>query len=333
MPGGGIKSLRKIQMGREGTAGTEVNASTVMWAEGTLEDKGVAQRLKGDVGIIGGTDATYIPMTGGEIVMEGALTFEQFTIPLEASVKTVTPTQDGVGSGYANTYARPTTAILTRKTYTIEGGDNQQAEIMLYSSCRKWNIKGSGRDGYTIQSTWNGRAVSNTTYTGSIAIPTVETALFGNTLLYIDAIGGTVGTTIQSTTLLGVDVTYESGIVGKNTADGRTDFSFDYASEDIVFSGKLTFEHDTIGVARKTDQRAQTARLFRLKIPGTALTTTGVYTTKLIQLDFPAKIMSVAKLGEQNGNDVLEVNFDSRYNGTAATAGTFLVVNELSAHP
>jgi len=46
------------------------------------------------------------------------------------------------------------------KTYTIEGGDNQQAEEMEYSFVNTFTLEGNRR-GWMISSEWFGRQVTN----------------------------------------------------------------------------------------------------------------------------------------------------------------------------
>jgi hypothetical protein len=95
----------------------------------------------------------------------------------------------------------------------------------------------------------------------------------------------------------------------------------------------VTFEHDATSVTEKGNWRTQTSRLLRIKNHGVALTTAGVYTYRTIQIDVAGKFTKFNKLGERNGNDVLEGTFIGRYNAAQATAGNILIVNELSALP
>lgn len=131
----GAKALRKIQLGRETTAGTAVAATTVWRGLGTIEDQRETVFPEEDVGYLGGLDRNYIPVLEAGLTMDPVpATFEQLPHILEAGVKTATPSQDGTaGSGYSYTYTLPTTSKNTLKTYTIEGGDDQQAEEMEYS--------------------------------------------------------------------------------------------------------------------------------------------------------------------------------------------------------
>jgi len=171
------------------------------------------------------------------------------------------------------------------------------------------------------------------TFTGSIAVPTVEEMLFGNTALYIDAVGGSFGGTIKSHALLGADLDLKTGLYPVFTNGQLTyvDIGFDKRK----FGGTLnvTFRHLGVATAEKAAWRAQTARKIRLNIIGTALTTAATYTYKTCNVDLVGKWTSFGKLGEQDGDDIMTGVFKVLYNATAATAGNITVVNQLTALP
>lgn len=332
----GSRFLRKIQLGRESTAGTAVPATTYYRGQGMIEDKREIKNAAEDVAILSGTDRTYTPRYAAELVMTPVeATFEQFLHLLEASVKTATPTQDGAGSDYISTYALPTTAAPTIKTYTIEGGDSVQEAETEYSHVQKWSLKGGGGEAWMMGATWIGRQVTASTFTGALSVPAVDTCLFGKTALSIDAVGGSYGGTAVSNALLEAELNYDSGHTPRFTDGAGSGLYFSHLGfGQPKLTGKLVFEYTSVGVARETDMRAETARKFRLNIAGPAVTSPGTtYSTKILRLDFLAKIMSAKPVGEKDGNDIIEVEFTSRYNLTAADWGTITVVHELSAIP
>lgn len=107
----GRRSLRKIQIGRESTAGTAVAATSVFRGVGTIKDDLQVQPVSQDVGIVGGTDEVNTPMKGGTLAFsQTPAMFELFLHVLEASVKVATPAADGAGTDYIFTYAFPTTS-------------------------------------------------------------------------------------------------------------------------------------------------------------------------------------------------------------------------------
>jgi len=331
----GRRSLRKVQLGREGTAGTEVNATVIWRGLGTLLDNRKIDKVNEDVGIIGGTTRTNTPMKGGSInLTQTPATFEQLLHVLEASVKTATPSQDGAGTDYIYTYAVGTTSGNTIKTYTIEGGDDTGEEQMLYCFVKDWTLSGNGRNGYQLSVNWQGRDVAPGTFTSLSTLGAVSPMNFGMTKVYIDAIGGTIGTTLKSNTVRSINLKFASGIEAKDTADGRLDFSFTQGT-DYVITGQMEFEHDAVALAQKIAWRAETAQLMQVKIEGNvAFATPGTtYTYPTLLINLPFKWSNFEKIGEANGNDIVQGSFFSAYDPTAAVAASFVDVVELATVP
>jgi len=326
-----VKALRSIQVGLETTAGTEVNATTILRGTGTIEDKGVPTLADEDVGYMMGTDRTYTPKLEGTLTFECDATYEQLPIILDAGIKTVSPTTTGSGSGYIYTYPFPTTAAGAIKTRTIEAGDDAGDEIMLYSFVSGFKLSGKSGEAIMLSADWVGRDVNPTTATTNATLPTVSTILFGKCYLYIDTAGGTAGATVKSNTLLAFDLDVKTGQTPVYTADGNLYFGFVKQVQPKV-ELKVTFENDATSIAEHAAMKAETAEQVRLKVVGPALQTTGTaYTTKTMIIDVVGKWTKFDKVGEQNGNDILTGTMAGRYDSTAATAGQILIVNELAA--
>jgi hypothetical protein len=329
----GVKALRRIQFGKESVAGTAVAATVMYRASGaTIQDNREVVFVEEDVGVLTGMDRTYISRYGAEIAFDPSpATFEQFPYWLQASIKDVTPTTD-TGSGYIYTYdINESSTTDTLATYTIETGDDQEAEEMEYSYVRSFELSGVAREAWNVSGTWGGRQCSTSTFT-SLSLNTVEEMLFSKTKLYIDGAASTdtVGTTLKSNTLLEATLTYNSGLMEVDAADGVLYFSFVKRTQPECLLS-LTFEHDGSSTAEKDAWRAQTARQIQLLIQGSNLTTGGAYTVKTCKINLVGKWESFTKLEERNGNDIVTGVFRMRYNLTKDMSGQFIVVNELSA--
>ena len=330
----GIKALRKIQIGAEATTdqGTAVAATTIWRGMGSISNATEVNYVEEDVGILMPTNRTYISQYVAELSMEDVpATFEQFPYILEASVLACTPTTD-TGSGYIRTYTLPTSDLPTVRTYTIEGGDNQAVEEMQYGFVVDWTLSGSAGEAWTMGANLQGRQVSTSAFTAPLSLPSVEEMLFGKSSLYIDESTGSFGGTLVSQTLLSGDVAYTSGLMAVFTANGELYFDFIKSTrpEGVL---TVTFEHNDTAVAEKAAWLAETVRRIQLKIPGSALASGGTYTTKTALLNMIGKWESFDALGDQDGNDIVTGTFRFGYDETQATAGEFIVVNELSALP
>ena len=331
----GVKALRKLQIGAETTQGTAVAATTIWRGFGTIEDDREVVLVDEDVGILAPTDRAYVPRVHALLDMdEIEATFEQLPYIFEAGVKLVSPSADGSGSGYTYAYELSTSAQNTLRAYTIEGGDDQQAEEMEYSLVQKFVLSGTVGEALKMSAQWMGRQVANTTYTASLSLPTVEEILFGKTSLYIDASGGTIGTTQISSTLLDMNLAVDTGVIPVFAADGNLYYSTHKISgDDMQVILSMTYEHNSDAVGQKTIWRGPTERLVRLEATGSDLSTSGTHSTKKLRIDLAGFYTDFSKLGENNGNDVYEVEFTGRYVDADSLFCEFLVVNELSALP
>lgn len=330
----GIRGLRKLQLGAETTAGTAVAATTLWRGMGTLEDQREVLFVEEDVGYVSGLDRTLTPMLQSALSMEEVVcNFEQLPYLLEAGVQTATPTTEG--SGYLYTYTLPTTAKNTIQTYTIEGGDDQEAEEMEYAFVSSLTIGGEAGGPLNMSAEWMGRQSTVSSFTGAISVPTVEDVPFSVGTLYIDDTSTTHGTTQKSSTLISANFELVTGWVPRFTLSGAKYFStHEFSAEALEATLELTFLHDATGAAEKVNWRAETPDNIRLEWLGTALTTAGsTFNNKAIQMDLTGKWESFEAIDETEGNDVITGTFRCRYNATAANFGIIRVVNNLSALP
>ncbi len=330
----GSRALRKLQIGTEVTAGTPVAATTIWRGMGTIKDNREVVFPEEDVGILGGTDRSYIARQWSELAMPAVeATFEQLPYIFEAGVAEETPTQDGTGSDYIYNYVAPTTAQNTHATFTIEGGDDQQAEEFDYAFVKHFNLSGDGQGALMMSADWTGRETSTTTFTAALSIPTVEEILVNDATLYIDNSGGTVGTTQVSNTLFGIDLDWTTGLQEYWAVDGSLDFSLTkFTADDIVLT--MTYEHNTSAVSEKAKYQAGDVRLVRLKFEGSSVATAGTtYSKKTLQIDLAGVYEDWSELQDQDGNDVVTATLRCRYSSADSLKADVTVVNELSALP
>ena len=327
----GSRALRKIQIGRENTAGTNVDATTIWRGTGVIKDEREVVFPEEDVGILGGTDRSYIARYWSEIALDAVeSTPEQLPYVLEAGVKEVqTGSSDTGGSGYIYTYAASLTSQNTTGTYSFEGGDDQQAEEFDYGFVKHFNLSGDGQGALMMSSDWFGQVASNTTFKADLSIPAVSEIMVNNGTLYIDST--TLGDTAVSATLFGVDLDWTTGLQEYWAVDGSLDFSLiKFTKDDIVLN--MVYEHNATAVTEKAYYRAGTPRLVRLLFQGDALATAGAsYTYKSVVVDVAGVYEDWSELQDQDGNDVITATLRVRYNSTAALKAQITVVNELSS--
>lgn len=330
----GVKLLRKLQFGRETTAGTAVAATTIWRGMGTIEDQREVQFAEEDIGYLSRVDRSYIPKLAAALSLPSVeATFEQLPHLLEMGVKTATPAADGSGSGKIYTYTFPTTAANTIKTYTIEGGDNIQAEEIEYCYVESFTLEGGAGEALKMSAEIRGRQVSLSTFTTTATLPVVEEILVSKGKLYIDTAGGTMGNTQVSNTLLSFTLNVATGLQAVYTADGQLYFSLvKCVGPEITLD--VTFEHNASAVAEIAKWRAETPSQVRLLLEGSALQTAGTsYSKKTVKIDLAGLWEKFSAIGDQDGNDTVTGTFRARYNSTAAKFAEITVVNELAALP
>jgi len=336
----GIKSLRKNQFGKETVAGTAVAATTIWRGTGLIENTAEFVFPEEDIGYVSGVDRQYVPMLGASLSLDSTpATFEQILHVFEAGVlKVTTGAANGAGSGKVYTYPMPTTnacdmSSSTRaiQPYTIESGDNNEVEEMEYSFVESFNLSGNPGESVMIASEWRGRQTSNSSFTTAATLPTVEEILFSKGKIYIDAEGGTIGTTQVTNTWLNFNLDVTTGLKGIATGDGNKYFSFvKGVTPEAVLT--VTFENNASATTEKTNWENGTARLIRLLFVGTAFTTSGTYANKTLIVDLAGKWEDFTG-GDDDGNDTVTGVFRARYNTTAALFGQFVVANLLTSVP
>jgi hypothetical protein len=332
----GSRALRKLQFGSEpsNAKGTNVAATTIWRGMGVIEDEREIVFPEEDVGILGGTDRNYEARRWSELAMpavEG--TFEQLPYILNAGVQLVTGSADTGGSGYIWSWAASTTSQNTTRTYSIEGGDDQQAEEFSYGFVPSFNLSGDGQGALMMSADWVGQSTTNASFTGALSIPAVEEILVNDATLYIDNSGGTIGATTVGSTLFGVDLSWNTGLSEYWAVDGSKEFSLiKFTTDEIVLN--MTYEHNASAVTEKAKYRDQSTRLVRLKFEGSDWTTAGTtYSKKTMIIDLAGVYEDWSVLQDQDGNDVVTATLRCRYSSADALKAEVVIANLLSALP
>jgi hypothetical protein len=326
----GIKALRKLQLGKESliAPGTAVAATTIWRGVGTIDDTRVTNTVVEDVGTLIPPTRTYTAAYGADLAMESVeATFEQLPYILNASIASVIT---GVADGAAckvYTFNFPEASLNTIRTFTIEGGDNMEAERMMYSYVNDFSLTGKGGEAVMMSANWKGQKVELNAFTGALSIPTVEEIMFSKGTLAIDAVASAYGATVKSSTFLEMNFNVVSGWMPVWTADGGTGLVYNFikcGKPEITLD--ITFEHDASSMAEKVFWRAGTPRLVQVKFTGTTLAG-ATYSAKTLILNLAGKWTKFSKLGEQDGNDIITGTFVVGYDATKGDAGSIIVVN------
>lgn len=304
-----------VQMGRETTPGTAVAATTVWRGPyGGPQDQRKREAAEEDIGLIMSAKRSYDTWLGVSLpIPDTKLTFEQVAHLFEGGIQTATPS--GTNPTFTRVYKWPTdgsnpTAI---KTYTLEAANSlalTDGKKIPFNWISEFTLSGKAGEAWTMGGTWQGqRFTALTAFTTSIAKPTVEVAKFPNSKLYIDASGGTIGTTQLTGVFMGFSIKVNTGIEWVPVGDGNLyPVAIKRGMPDVTYSLTLELEQDT-GVSTVATERAayesDAYRLMRVEILGTG--------TKKLWIDVSGRYTSVgqpSKEGETNTTVTFEGHAD-----------------------
>lgn len=330
---GGVVKGRFIQLGQEGTAGSEANATAMYRGLATWTDETEVVFPDENVGSLAGLDRTYVPKKGCLAEFEEhEATFEQIRYWFDAGIDNVAGAQDGAGAGYVYTYALPeqATDTMTVKTYTIEMGDNEQEEQAYGCFVEEFTLSGAPDEAVMISGNWRGRQLETGTRTAALTPPTVEEILFNRGKIYIGT-GDTFGTQ-KTLTWVGFDLNVTTGWMYQPTGDGNL-YSSLLKQVGPEVTCDFTFEHDTVAVVEKAAWLAGTHRKIRMEFDGTTFDTGTVYDNKKLIIDLDGKWETFEGLDDLDGDDVVTGTFRARYNSTSQAFASFIVVVNASTLP
>ena len=331
----GITALTKLQCGRESTAGTAVAATTIpRWDGCYIRDDMEIYFPPENVGLLVDTDRACNPAKGASIsVPENDATFEQILHILEMGIKTDTPAKDDAGDGYIYEYAFPTTAQLTPKTYTFEGGNDQDEYEVEYCHVTDFTLSGAVGQPLKFSANIVGRQASDTTFTESLTIPTVEEMLFQKCKFYISDVADGFGNDLLANTIIGFTLNVQTGYLARRTAGGNLYFSY-LVHKKPMFTLDLSMEHNATAVAEIANGRALTARAVRMLCEGSEFSTGGTtYDNKSFILDLAGKYSAIPQVEDDDGVAIMNFTMQGGYNATLAQLGQITVVTDLSAVP
>ena len=327
----GSYTYNRVQLGKETTSGTAVSCD-VIWRGpyGDIEDARTRNIVEEQVGLIAVSERSYDSQIAAMLSMpETEFTFEQAPHIFEASIGAATT--GGTTGAYTYTYALPQSNTLnTLSTYTIEAGNavvTGDVREMEYSFVESWTLSGRQGEAWKISANWRGRQVSESSFTGALSLQTVEEALFSKTSLFIDATGGTIGSTQETGVLVAASFDFTSGVVPVFTGDGQLYFTaHKFIRPALNFTITLELESTDTTVKEERDAyEANSIRLIQLNCDGTS--------NRNLTIDMAAKYDSVGTYQDDNGNTTVQLSGHAVLSTTDSEYFTAVITNALSALP
>lgn len=320
----GSFDLNKVQFGREATAGTAVD-STEIWrgAFASLEDARERKQAEEQTGRLVSSGRKYDVWEMGRLSLpDTPLTFEQFPHLMEMGFEAVTPT----GSDpYTYTYEYPFDgSVLTPKSYTVEAynvAETDDFRELHYAIAEEISISGSAASEWMMAATIMGQKLFTGTPTSLTTLIDVEEALVPMTSLYIDATGGTIGTTQVEGVFMGGSIRIATGLAPVRVGDGTLYYArVKRHKPEITFTLNLELESDTgVVAAERAIFEANAYRLIRLQIAGSA--------SRDITIDMAARYDPPGAYTNSDGNTVVTLNGTAEYSPTDALFFSLAVTN------
>ncbi len=324
----------KLQLGRESSAGTAA-ASTVIWRGpyASPEDARTTVVVDENIGLLVTAERSYTSAYLARLSMPATeLTFTQVNHILEAGIKAATPS-----GTYIYTYDLPTgNTVNTIKTYTIESVPviaTADFRKMAYCFVEEFTFEAAAGEAWKMSANWVGRQLTAGTATSLSTLQTgndMEPVKLPLTKLYIDATGGTVGTTQVTGVLMGASMRVRTGLVPISVGDGQLYFSsHKFTKPEITFSLTLELEQDSstsVVATERAIREAETVRLFQLLADGPSA-------SQQFTLKWAGKYDRVGGYTNSNGNTTVTLEGHGVYSSADSLFWTCIVKNSLSAVP
>jgi len=322
----GIANLRKIQIGEETTAkGTPAAATAVLLGELTMKETPTIVRPAEERANLAQHTRSHKVANMAELQFKGEVTFEQLLYFLHMGILgDVTPV-----AGPSNkiwTFTPSLVAAGTYDSFTIEDGDDVQAWETEYCMASKIVITGGMNEPLQVTVDIFGRKMTQTSFTGSLSAPTVESVITQMGRIYIDDEDGVIGTTVKSSTLISFTLTINTGLSPVRHADGSLDFStYQEGPKSVELQMTLAFNS---GVETEhTYYNGETLRLVRLEFQGDDVTT-HVDSTDTVQddpLSDSATTLNVSDGGNFEVGETIKIE-DEYLRITAINTNTLTVI-------
>jgi hypothetical protein len=302
-----------FQIGKETTAGTPVAATRKGYFSGdsVLKREREARLHKFQVA----RRTNQLAHTLGPVMVKGSLkqplsANEAIELLLATINGGVTPT----GAGTVKTWTFAPGNTLDPLTLEWDDGARPWRASGVYGS--KIKISGSVKDMTTVEADVMGLSMAQNALTGALA-DRVPTFIEGwETTLYIDAFGGTAGTTAVNGTLVNWEVELDNKMEHEHFAQNSINAGVITVGE-IDCKAKLTFRADpAIALTEFNNWDAQTKRLVQLKFGDNVVISGG--DKEFVKVNLPGA-WSAVDLGASNQNSrMYELSLDYVYDTTNA---------------
>lgn len=338
----GIKILETVQVGKEGTKGTAVDATRRIIADAryrrmqevyefTEQNSGVFARVPRQ---------GVITRHSSQIELTTPLDFQQILLPLlSGMVGGVTGT--GAGADKTWTFTPSTATPPALDSYTVEyversPDDNAEMEF-TYGITDELEI--TATDDSVPELRWRmfGRQTADGTMTGSLLVPTLTYAPNPRWAVYMDDTWAGLGGTQISAQVYGFRFTYRNAVHPGYYLDNRSALDFsteEYGRPEAELELDVVHDPDAASFVQteEADKTSQNLRFIRCLLTGASLGGSA-YSISLNMAGYHMSDSMEERGSDRDGNLTVRMHFGSAYDSTSSNQVSVIVVNDLAAFP
>lgn len=327
----GLQAFARGQIGKEVTPGTAVAATRVLLYE-TLEISGDYMEFAEPVEernslalVHRSTPIHQAPIT---LALDGELLFQDIVLWLGGAVIAgPTPTQpDPAVDLY--TFTPNYTAVNSPTSYTIEAGDNEQEIEVPYTIVESIELSFAADEAARCKVNMLGQRRVDSTFTGALSAPTVETAKGALVEMYVDPAWSGIGSTqVFDGELVEGNIKIMSGLQFVKRSDGTLYVTKAVENKRRLIEAEFTVEHDAVSKAYHALYEANTKRFIEMRFVGSEIATSFDHFLK-VQWGGPFRSFEYDNDG---GVRTVKIRSVSEYDATGAAEAKFLVQNALNS--
>lgn len=320
-----VRELLQMQIGKETTWGTPVTATAKMlgFSELSLAPEGESKVFEDLRSSFQPGYMAAVLSKSGSAKVKGMLTYEDFPYWMDSLFGIATPT----GSGpYVYAYAMPVGTAPTPRIMTLVYGASDGVYRMPGSLVNMISLKGESNKEITQEIEFLGKQVVASGSLASLSDRTETVATGNDVAIYIDAWGGTIGSTLISNTFFSFDLKIQSGrdlkrYLGSITPGGYKEGRYESKSNSLKLS--LEFGSSTKSILDSIIGTSLTQYQVRLAF------TSG---TNVINLDFAGTTTSDPEIfADKDGVCTFDMELNGTYNTSLGNSFKSSVTNSVSA--
>jgi hypothetical protein len=341
----GLTAFRRIQVGEEGTPGTAVAATEILY--GTLatwmENRTIVQPEEDRNNLSRHMADAFVAGKEGQLVWTGLLNQRHcpyiFSMGLCGNVSPTQPDPTNEPNAYLWTFTPSLTAPNTPDqangidTFTFEFGDNLQAYEVEYCFATRIEISGSPNEGCMFTCDITGRQRTDTTFTAALTAQTVQHFPFNLAKFYIDTAWADLGNTQKQGLLKAFTWTHETQFRASYGADGSLYFYAVDKEAPKTAQLRLVYARTTDADSERTKYEGVSTTYLRIALEGATELDAGQSNVPYIRLDGAYQYFDWPTPGEEDGLSTVEVTAESVYDSTGGKQLEVAVLTDLDAFP